>query len=409
MYWKNGKRIIQALLVSLGAALFAVQAAFPSGVREGEEESVRTVTLRWFVADPEYSRTWDPKEHVSDAKILEKTGVRLEIQSGGLAELDALIATDSLPDLITMDAGAKERRVLEDSGSVAELEPLFEEYAPDAGIPESMKDWYRNDNGGWYAVASYYYGPERVNEEYGGYLVTHNNNYVRTDLLEQTGVSMAELKTKDGLLRALRAVKGAEYNGREVIPYAGWWTQSIAEQFGMRVEDEDGAFLSPYRQPEWREALLFGNRMYQEGLISADDFTESAHQRHQQVEAGQIFFCSGYANVQNAREVLKSRNPDAAMEYAGQLRGDEGKRPYLSSVPSGGWTVTLVSADTPYMEDVIRFIAYMTSEEGIIDAAPESRAGIYRGLRKSRGKILYEPGIFCGLDRGAEIPEEKRV
>lgn len=375
------KRVLQAVLVLLGGVILFLSAHFSSYEsvedKKDTQEIDETITLHWFVADPEYSRTWNPKEHVSDAKILDKTGVRLEIRSGDLAELDALIATDSLPDLITLDAGAKECYILENSGCVAELEPLFGQYAPDADIPESMKDWYRNGNGGWYAIASYYYGPERVNEEYGGYLVTHNNNYVRTDLLEQTGVTMDELWTKEGLLRALRAAKELTYEGQAVVPYSGWWTKNIAEQFGMQIEDESGQLLSAYRQPEWKEALLFGNQMYREGLLSLDDFTESDNQRRQQVEAGRIFFCTGYANVKDAKEVLKSRDENASMDYVGQIRGDEGKEPNLSSVASGGWTATLVNADTPYMKQVIRFIAYMTSDEGILDAAPEIGADTY--------------------------------
>lgn len=360
------KQKIQAAAVCLiGIMLFA--GSFFYGHMEDDVDG-DSVTITWFVALSGYSREWNPEENMADAKILEEAGVKLDISSGDLTELDALMATDSLPDLITLEAGEPERSQLEASGQVASLEPLFEQYAPEVNIPDSMKQWYRNADGNWYAIASYYYGPERMNEEYGGYLGSHNNNYVRSDLLRQTGVKMMELHTKEGLLEALRSASQLTYQGQPVIPFSGWWTQSIAEQFGMQTEDDEGNLLSMYRQPEWLEALVFGNQLYREGLMTDEEFTESTNQRLKQVEAGRIFFCSGYANVKDAKEALHSRDINAVMDYAGQIRGDSGNIPHLKSVPSGGWTVTMVRSDAEHMEEIIHFIDYMTRDEAMLDA-----------------------------------------
>lgn len=359
------KQKMQAAAVCLIGLMLFAGSFFYGHIEGGKNED--PVTITWFVALSGYSREWNPEENIADAKILEETGVKLDISSGDLTELDALMATDSLPDLITLEAGEPERSQLEDSGQVASLEPLFEQYAPEVNIPDSMKEWYRNQDGNWYAIASYYYGPERMNEEYGGYLGSHNNNYVRTDLLRKTGMKMADLQTKEGLLEALRSAGQLTYQGQTVIPFSGWWTQSIAEQFGMRTEDENGNLLSMYRQPEWLEALRFGNQLYREGLMSDEEFTESTGQRLKQVEAGHIFFCSGYANVKDAKEALHSRDSSAVMDYAGQIRGDAGNVPHLKSVPSGGWTVTMVRHDAEHMEEIIRFIDYMTGDEAMLD------------------------------------------
>lgn len=305
---KRKARVLSVLF--LGILLYAAAAGKKSGFPE-EENSREEVTITWFVAEEGYSKVWDPQNHTGDAKILRNTGVNLELTSGDLTDLDALIATDALPDLITVEAGAAERFLIEDSGMAAPLEPLFETYAKDANIPESMKEWYRNKDGNWYSIASYYYGPERVNSEYGGYLGTHNSNYARSDLLEEIGVPVKSL-----------------------------------------------------------EALQFGNQLYREGLMLPEEFTESLNQRRKQVQAGRVFFCTGYSNVQEAKDLLQSANPDAQMMYAGHIRGAEGKKPNLKSVPSGGWTVTMVRADAEPMDRIISFIAYMVSEEATLDAAP---------------------------------------
>jgi len=283
-----------------------------------------------------------------------------------------------LPDLITVEQGAPERSVLENTGMVLSLEPLFEKYAPDVNIPDSMKEWYRNEDGNWYSIASYYYGPERVNEAFGGYLGgVHNNNYVRGDLLKKLDASYEDLKTKEGLLQVLRKAKGLVYNDEPIIPYSGWYTEHIAEQFGMRIEDEKGNFLSCYRQPEWLEALLFGNQLYREGLMLPEEFTESTNQRLKQMQAGKIFFCTGYSNVRDAGRYLYSVDNEASVEFAGHIKGDTGNTPNLKSVSSGGWTTTMISKDAENVDRIIEFIDYMTSEEGTLDAAPEIGAQTY--------------------------------
>ncbi|MBO5373652.1 MAG: extracellular solute-binding protein [Lachnospiraceae bacterium] len=374
---KRGRIIGIAILILAGIVLYAF--AWKSSEKETKATKNReSVTISWFVAKEGYSKDWNPQKNVTDAKILEKTGVNLEITSGDLTELDALMATDNLPDLITVEADAPERAVLENTGMVEPLEPLFAQYAPDVNIPDSMKEWYRNENGNWYSIASYYYGPERVSEEFGGYLGgVHNNNYVRGDLLEKTGVSWQELKTKEGVLKALRAAKKMTYQGESIIPYSGWYTQNIAEQFGMQIEDANGNFLSMYRQPEWLEALLFGNQLYREGLMLPEEFTESINQRMTQVQMGKIFFCTGYSNVKDAGNYLSNRDAEAYIEYAGHIRGDAGNPPNLESVSSGGWTTTMISKDAKNVDRIVEFIAYMTSEEGTLDAAPNIGARTY--------------------------------
>ncbi len=370
------KRTVQAVcVILLGTFLLLSGSSMNLAVMKPEQKA--PVTITWFIALENYSKVWNPQDNAADAKIFGETGVNFDIRSGSLRDLDALIATDSLPDLITVETRTLERLLLENSGMAEPLEPLFEAYAPDVNIPDSMKEWYRNEDGNWYSIASYFYGPERVNPGYGGYQVTHNNNYVRKDLLKQTGVPLELLNTKEGLITALRAAKKLTYNGQEVIPFSGWWTQNFAEQFGMQTEDANGNYLSKYRQPEWLEALEFGNQMYREGFMLPEEFTESLGQRRKKIQSGKIFFCNGYSSVQDAKDILSCNDRSARMVYAGHIRGDKDNIPNLKSVPSEGWTATLVSAGTLYKREIAPFISYMTQEEATLDAAPTIGTGTY--------------------------------
>ena len=133
------KKRCSVLAVMLLLLLLSVQCSR----RKQTEQKEEAVTITWYVAKEGYSKEWDPKDNLADAKILKNTGINLEITSGDLTQLDALMATDSLPDLITVEVDAPERTVLENTGMVEPLEPLFAQYAKDVNIPDSMKEWYR--------------------------------------------------------------------------------------------------------------------------------------------------------------------------------------------------------------------------------------------------------------------------
>jgi putative aldouronate transport system substrate-binding protein len=127
--------------------------------------------------------------------------------------------------------------------------------------------------------------------------------------------------------------------------------------------------------------------------LSSEEFTESLNQRRKQIESGRIFFCTGYSNVQEAKDVLNSRDENAWMEYAGHVRGDAGNRPNLKSVSSGGWTVTMVSREAAHMEQIFQFLSYMTQEEATLDAAPGIGAGTYEivdGIYKRKESVEKE-------------------
>lgn len=88
------------------------------------------------------------------------------------------------------------------------------------------------------------------------------------------------------------------------------------------------------------------------------------------MQSGRIFFCSGYSVLQDAQEILYSNDKNAQVAYAGHIWGEEGNIPNLKSVPSGGWTATLVSSGAKHKKEIAQFISYMTKEEATLDAAP---------------------------------------
>jgi putative aldouronate transport system substrate-binding protein len=328
-------------------------------------------TLSWFIAYDWFGETWNPNVNQGNRKLLEETGITLEYITGNTEKLNLLIATNDLPDIVTFDAIATQRKMLEDGGVLLDLDELSARYAPDLNVPQSMKDWYRASDGKWYGLASFYYGPERTTPEFGGAYATHNLNYARIDILDQIGMTLDDMKTKDGFLRALREVKNRNirYNGRPMLPLIGGYPIAYAAQFGADLEDRNGKLLNIRRQPEYLEALLFMNTMFNEGLITDEQFTMSDQQRDQRVSSGEVFAATGWMTVQLPRRALWSNDQNAKMMYIGPINGgDSGKKPFLEGVATAGWTATMITKNARNPAKAIQFMAYMTSEEESIAA-----------------------------------------
>jgi putative aldouronate transport system substrate-binding protein len=338
------------------------------GGSDGQDKS--PYTLKWFVAYDWYGKTFNPAINLGDKAILEETGITLEIDTGSYEKLNLLISTGDLPDLVTFDAVASQRTLLEDGGVLYDLEELSAKYAPDLNVPQSMKDWYRARDGKWYTIASYFYGPERTRPEFGGYYVTHNLNYARQDILDQTGMTLEDMKTKEGFLNALREVKNRNihYNGKALLPYIGVDPGNMAAQFGADLEDADGNLVDIRRTPEYLEALVYYNTMFNEELITDEEFTMNTQMRDQKVANGEVFAASGWLTVSLPRKSLYTLDENAKFLYAGVINGgDSGKTPVLEAVSCGGWTGTMITKNCKNPARAIQFIAYMTSEKTTLD------------------------------------------
>lgn len=389
------KRAVKLLAAAL--ALSTLVGSFagcsqPSGASEGsssgaEEQTVSSggkvdeslpswkrntspITLKWFVAYDWYGKKFNPEICLADQKVLDETGVTIDFSTGDVEKYNTLIATNSLPDIVTYDALSSQRKLLENNDQLYPLEELMEQYAPDLNVPESMMDWYRNEDGHWYAFVSYYYGPERTNEEYGGFYVTHNNNFVRTDILEQIGMTMEDLKTKDGFMNALRAVKeqNITYDGQPVTPFTGVYPEAFFEQFGGDPEDENGNLVNKKRTDEYLEALLYYNEMYRNGLITDEEFTLDTQQRNTKIASGLVFAINGWTLACDPRKSLYSKDPNALILYAGQIEGgDNGKSPKLASVNAAGWTGTMITKNCQNPDRAIQLFSFLSQDEMALD------------------------------------------
>ena len=182
-----------------------------------------------------------------------------------------------------------------------------------------------------------------------------------------------DLLTKDGFLKALRAVKEQklQYNGQPVTPYALLFSdkgaEHVAQQLGASYEDKDGNYQSIYTTPQFREAMLLFNEMYREGLLTDASFTMDKSQLEQEVAAGRVFASTSKTNVSTARNSLYAQDNNAKMMYAGQFTGATNTKVMVPANNNMGWTASLINKNAKNADRIIRLFAYLNTQEACLD------------------------------------------
>lgn len=328
------------------------------------QQDTSPLELEWFVAYDWADLSFDPENNKFDEYVYTNTGITIKFTIGSQEKLNVLMATESLPDLVTYDAASMERVSLEESGQLLPLDELKEKYAPDMQVPQAQIDWYTNaKDGHWYSLVGYFYDLEDTYAR-GGYIETHNMNFARKDIMEDLGIDPASMNTKEGFIAALQKVKDANvtYNGQTVIPYIGDEVEFLAEQFGMDRENKEGELLNAKRQPEFLEALLFLNEIYTKGLTTDEIFTMDTTLRRQLVSSGSVFAGTRH-NYLNGKDTLFYADPDALMIGTGLITGDSGKEAYISPSPTGGWAATMITSNCKNPQRAAALLSFMTQPE----------------------------------------------
>ena len=351
--------------------------------KEGPSWSWNTspVTLDWFIDQNWFSAKWDAEKTLVFKTITEKTGVKVNfiIPPGDAKEkINTMIASNQLPDMMTMTTGTPHIKDLEQSGKVYPLSELIEKHAPTfkAIVPDSMVKWFTAADGKWYEFPNFFDAPEKVVGEnaQGG----NAGMVVRKDLMEQLGIKMQDLETQSGLIAALKKVKESklEYKGKSVIPLLlpeecdardGFFLYDtlITGFFGIPLEDKDGNLADPRKHPKFLEGLKFLNECYREGLISKENFTMQTQQYNEKLTSGSAFLAMGnLSSFKNPMKDLYNADNKAIYTPAGPLKAKDGAKPTLIASGGNGWTVTMVSKDSKNADRAIRLMEYMYSDEG---------------------------------------------
>jgi len=240
----------------------------------------------------------------------EKTNINLEFDifptgAPGFQKLQVMMAAGTdLPDVLVGFGN---------EGGADALKDLDIYNFASAGLIIPLNDYV--DKYGYYIKEAFKQRPEM--EKYlkmadgniysvPGYVEQTSNQWaqrvtVNTKWLEKLGLSMP--KTTDDFYEVLKAFKTGDPNGNgkaDEIPFAGspngWNTQVydfvmnafIYNNARDRYFIENGKLFFAYERDEWRDGLRYLNKLYSEGLIAPQSFTQDAAQFRAMIQNPEI-------------------------------------------------------------------------------------------------------------------------
>ncbi|HHY81145.1 MAG TPA: extracellular solute-binding protein [Clostridiales bacterium] len=314
--------LIFALLISILAGCSSPSANDPSQKPNDVTDENKPVTISILMQG--ISQMSGVQDDPVTKYVAEKTGITIDVTSdAGMnldAELNAMIASDSLPDII-MAITPEQRKLLHDTDSIIPLDDLVQSYGGNITSKEegrfaldySRKFYSRNNDGKLYFINV------RAGQDYNAGFPTVAP-YIRWDVYEKIG--MPKVENMDDLLNVLKQMQDAypeTEDGKKVYAISGfladaaWNTFSLtaAEAFiGFRKLDMYGLLgamideptkminaMDGEDAPTW-QLIRYFNKAYQMGILDPEVVTMKFDQWFEKVTAGQVLYAPlGVADV----------------------------------------------------------------------------------------------------------------
>ncbi len=386
---KRGLTVILAALLAAGTALGL------AGCGGGDEEIVypdfpetpgdknsweytegEDVTIDWFV---NYSWFSYPNcgADVISREIKRRTGISVNFtspvdESGEM--LNLMIAGDTLPDVISVQAYTPKATQLAMEHYVYPVDELAKRWAPSllGRIEDDIRAYYQLADGHIYGLPSEAYSSKYVSEE--DKWAPNGGIVVRKDWLEwyQAQPNAMDVGTKAGLLDAMEKVT-AQFKTSSFTP-VGLLLDSFNEEgnngvtwlsqyFAAPFEDKQGNYIDQRTTPQYKEAVLFLNECYRRGFMRRSNISASADEIGSVISKGEPFVCA--LTPQNYMANFIAAYQGSRTEYVPiVLRNDAGEDPVLQDLTGMGFLYSMVTTSAERPDLIIKLFDFLYSEEG---------------------------------------------
>ena len=332
------------------------------------------VTLNWYINYSWFPMDWG--KNMVSKQITKDTGVNINFvtPAGNQEEtINALVASDSLPDIVTLGWWEPQINDMIKNKMVYALNDLADEYDPyfyEVTDP-TVVNWYSDENGDIYGYPNSAYTPEAV--ETHSNIGSNQTFLVRKDIYEAIG--SPDMTTQEGFEAAVKKAVEMfpEVDGKPLIPIGS----HIFEENGCNSFDnflmnflavpyeKDGKLYDRHTDPEYLSWLKFFRKLGEEGYLSSDIFVDQRTQMNEKVAEGR-YFCMLYqrTDIADQESTLYEKNPDSIYIAVDGPKNSKGDDYVLPTNAINGWTLTLISKNCKHPDRAIAFLDYMMSEEG---------------------------------------------
>ncbi|MZQ86932.1 extracellular solute-binding protein [Paenibacillus sp. 5J-6] len=296
--------------------------------------------LKWLKAQ-DISKPYDPSKDIVMHTVEKKLNIKIVPEMVDVQQyktkLNLKMSSGEIPDVVRIDF-ADDFQKYAQQGAFFDLTNLINEKDTPNILKEVPKEVFEQAkvNGKIYGIP-YQGGPG------AGY---RWNLVLRKDYLDKAGAQVPKtLEEYDNLLKKIKADKP------DIIPLGGY-TAQIGQQkyannsfdhifgaFGVTpgyFTEKDGKFSNYDIDPKMKEALLYLQKMYAEGLIDKEFATIKEEQLRAKLFSGKLFSWMGWWSTPNDYDTQVETNE---LKKSGKLASD-GKLPDQSVQPLKYLTLT---------------------------------------------------------------------
>ena len=256
----------------------------------------------------------------------EKFGFPFEInalpRNEYIQKINLTITSGEATGLIGM-FGIGDVKMLMEQGAIEPLDEYLQGNAVWNSLPEKMQDMFKIDGKVWAIPA--------------GYQEAMFTRTIRKDWLDNLGLEAPE--TLDDFYEVSRqfTFNDPDQNGVDdtygVTASGTWNLQDIFQAFGARLNKDgegsitydpnDNAYVDSMLKPEMIEALTYLNKMYEEGILDPELFTNKGSNMREKfwsAKYGSTFYWIGFS--EESRPYIEKIEPDAAYVEVPYLEGN---------------------------------------------------------------------------------------
>lgn len=332
------------------------------------------VKLSWYINFSWFTTPWG--ENLVSKTITEETGIDIEfiIPAGNEAEkLNSLIASNTLPDLVTLGWYEQQVPQIIDAGLVYPLDELAKEYDPywfEVANQDSL-NWYTQADGHIYGYPNSSYTPSD-SAKYDN-IASNQTFLVRKDIYEAIG--SPDMSTPEGFKAAVKAAKEKypTVNGQDLIPIGSHEFKATGcDSFDVYLAnflaipyEKDGKFYDRYTDPEMITWLKTFRELWQDGYLAEDIFIDKRAQMEEKIAQGR-YFCMLYqrTDMANQQKVLFENDPNSIYMAIDGPKNSKGEAHQLPNSGISGWTLTMISKNCERPDRAIELLSYLMSEHG---------------------------------------------
>jgi putative aldouronate transport system substrate-binding protein len=329
-----------------------------SGEKDSKSKSVSDNELTLFVDQTFWPlKDWTGK---IPEEITKRTGIKLKVQVATDAQqLPLMISSGDLPDMVFTSSQFQTMSNSEISYSWDELIEKYE--IKDFKIDPMARVLNEGEDGKLYSVRNGFTSPEDFKNTPAA-LGNVPSFALRPDILKELG--NPKIESLDDLVNVFKQVKVKYPDMTPLVMNPNAIGQYFRVNFGAPYQgwaEVDGDVKYYINHPKQFDYYMFMNKLFREGLITAENFTwNEPNKAKELIVNGQAFSINNLNAVPTINNEIKAAGKDFEIAQQTKLIGE---KPGLFA-DSAGWSGTFITKNSKNPEAAIKFLQFMHSEEG---------------------------------------------